>query len=91
MSEKIEAIAASLNTSTEKLILGYQPSEDDARKLQDTREQYQLEKSKLLSDHEAEVASLKEKMRTMQECIDAQRETIKTKDEIIAMMRKNNK
>ncbi len=89
ISDNIGKIAELLETSTEELLIGYMPSEENSRKLLDVQTKYMAEKERLIKEYEAEIGRLQNQIRAQQECIDAQKETIRTKDEIIVMMRKN--
>ncbi len=89
ISDKLDVIASSLDTTPEVLLLGYQPSEGDSRKLKDVTEKYQIEKRKIETDYESKIEALNRQIESLEGQIDALKETVQSKDEIISMIKKN--
>lgn len=83
----LESIARELGKTMEELLLGYEPSADGSRKLSDIREEYRSRQAEQERAHSDEVASLREQIRYLNGCVEALRDTVDTKNEIIAMLK----
>lgn len=88
ISEKVEEIARLLDVSSEELVLGYKPSENIAMRVSDIEQGFEEEKTELIRKYEAEMKRLENTIDTLNSFITALRETIGTKDEMIAMLKK---
>ena len=88
ISEKVEEIARLLDVSSEELVLGYKPSENIAMRVSDIEHGFEEEKTELIRKYEAEMKRLENTIDTLNSYITALRETIGTKDEMIAMLKK---
>lgn len=82
---KVEQIAGILETSAEELVLGYSPSEKDSGRLKD---EFLAEKTELISEYEKEIARLRNHIATLTEHIELLKDSNRTKDEIISMLKK---
>lgn len=74
---KILKIAEFLDTSAEELVLGYRPSQESGRQLQDVQAEYG-----------ERITSLQRRIADLEDLILSLKESLKTKNEIIAMLRK---
>lgn len=70
-------IADLLDTSTEEIVLGYRPVQMHSDALEDVREEYN-----------AQVRNLERRVKDLEQLAESLRETIKSKNEIILMLKK---
>lgn len=94
ISERLNEIASSLNTSAEELVLGYKPVErnsemEDIRKEFDSaKNRYEKEKASLIADYENRINVLTDHIASLESTISNMREIIDSKNEIISLMKR---
>lgn len=88
ISDSIDRIAEILNISKEEIILGYAPSRDGARELQEMQRTYSNRHSETKERYEEEIRKLHKEIESLKDLTDALKDSIRTKDEMIAMLRK---
>ena len=88
ISDKVEDIARLLEVSPEELVLGYKPSENMAMRFKDIELEFEEEKAGIIDRYETEMRRLESTVDTLNSYITALKETIRTKDEMIAMLKK---
>jgi transcriptional regulator with XRE-family HTH domain len=77
-------LAEEFETSTEELVLGYKPSQQASRTLEEVKVQYQSRVSLL----EKQVKDLEKLVKTLEETIASKNEIIENNKEIITMLKK---
>ncbi|MCM1176507.1 MAG: helix-turn-helix domain-containing protein [Bacteroidales bacterium] len=85
---KVEQIAEIFNTTSEELVLGYKPFRKDSGKLKDIHAEFEAEKAEILGRHTAEIAKLQKQIETLTEYVEILKDSNRTKDEIISMLKK---
>lgn len=89
ISVNVEKIAEILNTTPEELVLGYKPDERDVSgRVKDIYAEFDSEKAEIRNRYEKEILRLREQIANMQEHIELLKDAGKTKDEIIALLKK---
>lgn len=88
ISDSLDKIAEVLGISPEEIILGYTPSKDDAMQLQEMQRAYSNRQSETKERYEEEISKLHKEIETLRNLIDALKDSIRTKDEMIGMLRK---
>ncbi|MGN0187926.1 MAG: hypothetical protein ACI395_00255, partial [Candidatus Cryptobacteroides sp.] len=84
----VEEIARLLDVTSEELVLGYRPSENMAMRVRDIEREFEEERSEIIRKYEAEMKRLENTIDTLNSYITALKETVVTKDEMIAMLKK---
>lgn len=82
-------IASLLDTTTEEIVLGYKPSEQDSNRLKDIQSEFDTQKAAIESEYKKEIIGLKAQIEALTDYVDTMKDVLKTKDEIIAMLKKN--
>ena len=88
ISENVDRIAAVLEKTPEELVLGYAPSARDSMRVNDIQKENAQRQKELVARYDSEIKRLQEQIRTLRECIDALQETVRTKDEVILMLKR---
>lgn len=94
ISERLNEIASSLNTSAEELVLGYKPVErssevEDIRmEFDSAKNRYEKEKASLIADYENRINVLTNHIASLESTISNMREIIDSKNEIISLMKR---
>jgi len=88
ISGKVEMIAEVLNTSAEKLVLGYEPVPKTSGRLKDMTEEFDVEKARIINDYEDQLEKLRKQFKTLNEYVELLKDSNRTKDEIISMLKK---
>ncbi len=88
ISGKVDQIASVLDTTTEEIVLGYKPSAKDSMKVQDIKTEYDRKTSELISQYEDEKERLLNQIAVLKDHIDTLKDSLRTKDEMIAMLKK---
>ena len=100
ISERLNEIASSLNTSAEELVLGYKPVErnsevedirmefDDKNVVFHLKNRYEKEKASLIADYENRINVLTDHIASLESTISNMREIIDSKNEIISLMKR---
>ncbi len=89
ISNHADKIASILGITTEELLLGHSTEERSAASAEDIREKYESRIRDIETGHSEEVTALAAQIKVLTEFIETLKETIRTKDEIIAMLRKS--
>lgn len=93
ISERLNEIASSLNTSAEELVLGYKPvernseMEDIRMEFDSAKNRYEKEKASLIADYENRINVLTDHIASLESTINM-REIIDSKNEIISLMKR---
>lgn len=94
ISERLNEIASSLNTSAEELVLGYKSVErnsevEDIRmEFDSAKNRYEKEKASLIADYENRINVLTDHIASLESTISNMREIIDSKNEIISLMKR---
>lgn len=88
ISDSLDKIADIFSLSPEEIVLGYAPSQENSRKLREMQQAYSNRHSETIDRYEEEIRKLHKEINTLNNLIDALKDSIKTKDEMIAMLRK---
>lgn len=88
INDNVDRIASLLDTTSEELVLGYTPSAKDSMKVNDIQKENALKQKEMTARFETEIARLNEQINTLKEYIDALQETVRTKDEMISMLKR---
>ncbi len=88
ISDKVEDIARLLDVTAEELVLGYKPSENMAMRFNDIEHEFEEERSEIIRKYESEMKRLENTIDTLNSYITALKDTLLTKDEMIAMLKK---
>lgn len=94
ISERLNEIASSLNTSAEELVLGYKTVErnsevEDIRmEFDSAKNRYEKEKASLIADYENRINILTDHIASLESTISNMREIIDSKNEIISLMKR---
>lgn len=94
ISERLNEIASSLNTSAEELVLGYKPVErnsevvDIRMEFDSAKNRYEKEKASLIADYENRINVLTDHIASLESTISNMREIIDSKNEIISLMKR---
>lgn len=94
ISEHLNEIASSLNTSAEELVLGYKTVErnsevEDIRmEFDSAKNRYEKEKASLIADYENRINILTDHIASLESTISNMREIIDSKNEIISLMKR---
>lgn len=94
ISERLNEIASSLNTSAEELVLGYKTVErnsevEDIRmEFDSAKNRYEKEKASLIADYENRINVLTDHIASLESTISNMREIIDSKNEIISLMKR---
>lgn len=94
ISERLNEIASSLNTSAEELVLGYKPversseMEDIRMEFDSAKNRYEKEKASLIADYENRINVLTDHIASLESTISNMREIIDSKNEIISLMKR---
>lgn len=87
ISRRLDEIAALLNVSVEELVLGYKPI-DGTERLNDIRDSYDESLRAIRQSYEVRQSELEDKIASLSETNTNLREIIKSKDEIIALLKR---
>ncbi len=87
ISRNAEKMASILGISTEELLFG-SDRENTADTLSDIKASYDTRIKDIESGHTAEEAKLRSQIKFLEEYIAALKETVRTKDEVIGMLKK---
>ena len=74
--------------SPEEIVLGYTPSQESSKKLQEMQQAYSSRYTETIGKYEEEILKLHKEIQTLNNLVEALKDSIKTKDEMIAMLRK---
>ena len=88
INDNVDRIASLLDTTSEELVLGYTPSAKDSMKVNDIQKENALKQKEMAARFETEIARQNEQINTLKEYIDALQETVRTKDEMISMLKR---
>ena len=88
LAREQEEIARLLDITTEELVLGYRPSENSSHHFRDIEQEFEEERSAIVRKYEAEMKRLENTIDTLNSYITALKDTLRTKDEMIAMFKK---
>lgn len=94
ISERLNEIASSLNTSAEELVLGYKTvernseMEDIRMEFDSAKNRYEKEKASLIADYENRINVLTDHIASLEFTISNMREIIDSKNEIISLMKR---
>lgn len=94
ISERLNEIASSLNTSAEELVLGYKTvernseMEDIRMEFDSAKNRYEKEKAALIADYENRINVLTDHIASLESTISNMREIIDSKNEIISLMKR---
>ena len=94
ISERLNEIASSLNTSAEELVLGYKTvernseMEDIRMEFDSAKNRYEKEKASLIADYENRINVLTDHIASLESTISNMREIIDSKNEIISLMKR---
>ncbi len=88
ISSKVEQIAEILNTTSEELVLGYKPFRKDSGKLKDIHAEFDAAKAEMVRRHTEEISKLQKQVETLSEYVEILKDSNRTKDEIISMLKK---
>lgn len=94
ISERLNEIASSLNTSAEELVLGYKPVESNSEmedirmEFDSAKNRYEKEKASLIADYESRINVLTDHIASLESTISNMREIIDSKNEIISLMKR---
>ncbi|MCD8313622.1 MAG: helix-turn-helix transcriptional regulator [Bacteroidales bacterium] len=91
VSDSLEKLAMAFDMTPEEILLGYRPWEGGSRRLNDVRQEYLDKKSLREQELEKNLAEVKAQNETLQGYVEALKEVIRTKDEIIAMLKSYGK
>ena len=89
ISDSIGKMAEVFGVSVEEILLGYEPVREDSDLLKDMKMRYGEKIRTIETGHADETGRLNAQIKILQEFIEALQETVRTKDEVIAMLRKN--
>ncbi len=78
VNKRIAKLADILGTSTEEIVLGYQPVQNSKAKFEEMRAEYEVRE-----------VSLRDRITALEKLVDSLEETIRTKNEIITMLKKS--
>ncbi len=78
LNDNLHKIAELLNTSTEELVLGYQPVQSGGRQLEEVQAEYG-----------GKLAVMERRIADLEKLVESLEETIRTKNEIITMLKKS--
>ncbi len=78
INSNILKIAELLETSTEEIVLGYRPSQTEGRQIEDVQAEYG-----------GKLAAMERRISDLEKLVESLDETIRTKNEIIAMLKKS--
>ena len=87
ISRRLDEIAALLNVSVEELVLGYKPI-DGTERLNDIRDSYDESLRAIRQSYEVRQSELEDKIASLSETNTNLREITKSKDEIIALLKR---
>lgn len=87
INDKIARIADAVGVTTEELVLGYKPSPENSRLLEEQKEFYEEKIKAMNKEHEMETQRLNEKIQDQQLLIEQQSAHMKTKDEVIGFLK----
>lgn len=87
ISDNLARIAEIFGLSSEEIMLGYAPSQENSRKLQEMQQTYSTRHSEAIGKYEDEIRRLNKEIDTLNNLVDALKDSIKTKDEMIAMLK----
>ena len=87
ISRRLDEIASLLNVSVEELVLGYKPI-DGTERLNDIRDSYDESLREIRQSYEVRQSELEDKIASLSETNTNLREIIKSKDEIIALLKR---
>lgn len=88
MSGNIDKIASILGISPEELLLGYRPEEGGSREFNDMRVQYGTRLKEIENGYGEEIKRLNAHISVLNELVASLKETVRTKEEVITMLRK---
>ncbi len=88
ISESLDRIAEVFSLSPEEIVLGYTPSQESSKKLQEMQQAYSSRYTETIGKYEEEILKLHKEIQTLNNLVEALKDSIKTKDEMIAMLRK---
>ncbi len=88
INNKVDIIAEQLGTTTEGLLLGYEPVEADSMRLKDIQDENAARLKQLEAEYESKLAALNEQIELLKGQVAAQQDAIKTRDEIISMLKR---
>lgn len=88
ISEMLDRIAAIFGTTAEEILLGYTPFPESSQKVQDIQKEYSSREAGIVSRYEDEIRRLRQEIESLRNLTEAQQETIRTKNEIIGLLRK---
>ena len=88
ISENIDRIAAILENTAEELVLGYTPSPANGKTLNDLKEEFSSMARNRETEYENRINILSLKISSLEAKIDLLEDLVRTKDEIIHMLKK---
>ena len=94
LSENLNKIADALGVNSEELVLGYAPDKDEKGKVRDENsyrclyEELKVQHRTAMEKADEDMSRLRKEVEALKEYIDMQKDLIRTKDEIIAMLKK---
>lgn len=83
LNESLEEIARILDKTPEELILGYTPSEDEERIIEDLKEKYAIHDQ----EHREQIDRLNKTISALESRIELLEDLVRTKEEIITMLK----
>ena len=90
ISETMEKIAAVLDRTPEELVLGYEPSAKDSRRVADIRNEYVSMQKDIEMKHQEEIAALKTQISLLTDHVASVKEAVRTKEEMISMLKRKS-
>lgn len=76
ISDTIDKFAEVVGVSTEEVLLGYKPNEDEAKVLEETKLQYARERKELVDEYEQKLVDYREKVDMRDKVIKAQEKAL---------------
>lgn len=89
ISDSLGKISSILGITPEELLLGYVPAKGDSQELNEVKVRYGERIQRIESDHADEIKRLQEHIGILDKLISSLQETLRTKDEVIMMLRKS--
>ena len=88
LNEKVQRIAQVFDISTEELVLGYTPSQEESSRLKEERQKYQDTIKEKLSFYEEKIELQSTVINNLHRLLEKSEEIIQNKDQIISFQKK---